>query len=172
MAMRRNPVVEKTCLVCGDVFAGGGGRLQRPADQKYCSNRCSASARIRTPVHQIRRMTDVEAAWLAGLFDGEGSIVELKRGATQMTKAWRITITNTCLPLLDRVEEVTGVHARVFMKRKAPNPKHTQAYFWQAYSTTAAEVLMQMLPYLIVKRERALLVLRQYRPETTLPAGG
>lgn len=152
--------------MCGVAFACGGGRLQRPKGQRFCSNRCSASAQIKTPWHEVRQMSDVECAWLAGLFDGEGSIVELKRGATQINKGWRIQITNTCTALLDRVDEVTGVHARVTKRRKVPNPKHAQAYDWQCYSTTAAAILVQMLPYLIVKRARALLVLAQYRPES------
>lgn len=114
-------------------------------------------------------MSQVEAAWLAGLFDGEGSIVELKRKDRQLTKGWRITITNTNTDLLDRVEEVTGVTARVLMKRRTLNPKHSQAFYWQCYSTTAAGVLLQMYPFLIVKRQRAAMVLQQYG---MMPSGG
>jgi hypothetical protein len=152
--LRVNPVFN-TCPVCGKEFqVGGAGRP--PADQKYCSNECNGLAQ---GYHaRPRTMTEVEIAWLAGLFDGEGSIV-LNRRNRPNSLSCRITVTNTFYPLLERVLEVTGTGVLQELTRYHTNPKHARSWNWQCNGTNARLILKQILPWLIVKKERAEIIL-------------
>lgn len=144
---------KKECPKCGDVFLTGG--QGRPAHyQKYCSRGCQNAASGGQP--RPRQLTELETAWLAGLFDGEGSIVFAK-GRKQ--RSVTISMHNTCYPLLKRVEEITKT-GRVFDHSKyRTSPKHSDVWVWQCYGQNARILLRQMLPWLIVKKDRALKVL-------------
>lgn len=96
-------------------------------------------------------MGRTDAAWLAGLFDGEGSIVNTRR--SQRGYSLRITITNTCRPLLERVREVTGT-GKIVNQRNAT--ERTKAcWYWTCGSKNACNLLAQMRPWLIVKADKA-----------------
>ena len=94
-------------------------------------------------------MEPVEAAWLAGLFDGEGSIIFPNHRKRNV----RIDITNTHLPLLQHVKSVTGTGQLIHWTPR--NPKHSERWNWQVYNHKAVLLLQQMLPWLIGKHERA-----------------
>jgi hypothetical protein len=101
------------------------------------------------------RLTSEEAAWFAGLFDGEGTIVEPHlSNPNRKNKGLRIAITNTHLPLLWKVQEVAGC-GQIIEQGKPTSSRHAQAYQWATYSDNARSLLEQMEPWLIVKRERA-----------------
>jgi hypothetical protein len=135
----------KVCPVCGKTFYVGGLGSRRT--QKLCSLKCAGTQRAPA----ARKMTEPECAWLAGLFDGEGSVVYAKRGNS---KSLRICISNTNEELLARILEVVGTGTLVSQKRYAEH--HAPAWVWQCYSANARDLLEQMLPWLIVKREKAL----------------
>jgi hypothetical protein len=150
-----HPVVNfpKPCEICGEVF--------KPLTKtsRYCSRACYAVARVGKPKHssmtsKARKLARSDAAWLAGLFDGEGSIVFVHKD--RPTPSARITICNTCRPLLERVQEVSGI-GQIIVQRRAgqDNPNHSASWVWQTYSANARDLLAQMLPWLIVKREKA-----------------
>jgi hypothetical protein len=90
------------------------------------------------------------AAYIAGLVDGEGSIILYKRGTgVQM----RLTIANTYQPVLSWMVDVTGVGAVI--TRSSTNINHKAGAWWQANSEAAETVLRQIRPYLIIKAEQA-----------------
>ena len=106
-----------------------------------------------------REMSDPEAAWLAGVFDGEGSLVFYRRpnGKT----GWAISIVNTCQELLDRCQVVTGAG---YFGSKRVNSGNKPQYTWMVQrQRNIASLLRQMLPWLIVKREKAEAFLLQWR---------
>jgi hypothetical protein len=145
--MRR---IEKRCPVCHEVFSV-------PPSQVHvvcCSRRCAAALKRHGSLQQIRQMTDAEVAWLAGIFDGEGSIIlsQRKRSGTGYVRA---TITNTVLPLLERVIEVTGVGSITHVEKSKNNPRHQDSYTWHAGGAYSLELIRQMRPWLIAKAERA-----------------
>lgn len=92
--------------------------------------------------------------WLAGLFDGEGSIVIAQRKRTP-TGHFRIHVTNTVVPLLERIKEYTEVGDIKLLSRKEKNPRHSDAYIWVVGGGKALEVLRQIRPWLIAKADRA-----------------
>ncbi len=98
-------------------------------------------------------MTQIESAWLAGLFDGEGCVAIPSRYRQRNTPSYRIEIANTDMPLLEQVVKVTGVSTiRTHLR---DNPRHKTAYHWEAGGADALSLLRQMRPWLIVKAERA-----------------
>lgn len=138
------------CAWCGKEFeTGGRGRPKR--GQRFCSKQCQAYARVRE--HHVNEMTVAQAAYLAGLVDGEGSIIAVKR-TNGGRHTWRLQVANTQTVLLDWCIEATGVGSIVTTRRKSD--KHQDGHWWQCYSWNAYDVLRQIAPYMIIKRELAL----------------
>lgn len=143
------PTIVK-CAWCGKEFeTGGRGRPKK--GQRFCSGTCQAYARVKK--HHVNEMTVAQAAYLAGLVDGEGSIVAAKRNSEGRT-TWRLQVANTQTNLLEWCIEVTGVGTIVTSNRF--NPKHQTGHWWQCYSWNAYDVLRQIAPYMIIKRDLAL----------------
>lgn len=143
----RKPRVEKLCPTCGkDFLARWNWNLNHRGI--FCSRQCSwkkpSLARI---------MTEPEAAWLAALVDGEGSIVRHR----EKPNVFRLSIANNCVPLLEKVVVVAGV-GKVYKKTKPMKANHAQGYWWACYGESARALLRQMIPWLIVKRAKALAV--------------
>lgn len=100
--------------------------------------------------------------YMAGLFDGEGCV---------MVRVWRkpnsphiryqpaISLGMTYRPVIEQIHRQYGgsIHLNDHSKR---NKKHRAQFNWVASSQVAARVLRAMLPYLIVKKDEAELVLQ------------
>ena len=110
---------------------------------------------------------DVEIGWLAGVIDGEGSITLARRSDSHAFHVW-LTITNTCLPLLERAMDIMvrlGAekvylhyndrrHLRIGATQKRP--------CYRIYVGTLpgiTTILRAVLPQLTAKRPQAELVL-------------
>ncbi len=144
--------LERSCPECGTKFlVGGAGR--RRWNSTYCSRQCSAKHRwLELPGHErAREMSDTESAWFAGVFDGEGCIVwPVKTNI----KSVRLSVANTCVPLLEKVRVVSGT-GKVRMQQARKSRFHTQPWIWDCYGENARIVLRQIVPWLIVKKEAA-----------------
>jgi hypothetical protein len=115
-------------------------------------------------------MTELEAAWLAGLFDGEGSLnYELRayRGDHRNQTSpgsWRVRVrmTMTHQATIDRVQALAG-GGTVYTFRTASG---RQAWLWECSCRLAREMLAAIEPYVITKRERVLLALEAEQVRT------
>lgn len=150
----------KRCPACGKDFETGG----RAGDQAqiWCSRACMGTGRFRhgsTP----RQMSDVEAAYLAGVIDGEGTIMLYKANTVRL----RLVVANTKMALLEWCKEHTAVGS-IVVKAHA-NPRHSDSGTWQANAHAAEGVVAQIRPYLVIKAEQADLALdfqhRRLQPE-------
>lgn len=112
--------------------------------------------------------TDVWVAWLAGLFDGEGSIgLYEKSGKPQNgrnTRAWqmRVTITNTSQVLLDKIVAILKTHELAFYLQENQIQKANWKPRWQIIFTghsKARKFLELTRPYLVDKAKEADLLL-------------
>ena len=149
MPMLKVEPQKKVCPICGKAFeVGGRGRPRKT--QLVCSQKCNAYARVKK--HHVRQMSQTEAAYLAGLIDGEGSIIASKRDKTGRT-TWRLQVSSTTPILLEWCIEMTEVGTIVI--RKSQNPLHADSQWWQCYSWNAVDILRQILPYMILKRDKA-----------------
>ena len=102
-------------------------------------------------------ITEVQAAYLAGCFDADGSVSIAKSAVgTQGIKSpryvLRVNIVNTSLELMNWLYENFG---GLIKKRPLTNPeRHRQTYDWSFDNGKAIDVLELMYPYLIVKKDR------------------
>ena len=147
-----NPMkrTKKQCEACGKWFETGG-RLGHDS-KKYCSRECAGHGGIR--LSEPKQLTEEQAAYLAGFFDGEGSIIQVHG------HGWRITIYQSWREIIEWVMEVTGTGTTGQRNPTTSNiinhgPLKTQ-YWWNLYGKNAALLLEQLLPYMIVKKSRAL----------------
>src|SRR6266581_4389907 len=79
-----------TCQACGREVEAGG-RTGRDRQTKFCSRKCAFAARWRTG-SKSKQLTIPQAAYLAGVIDGEGSIMLYGR---RDSVAMRVAIANT-----------------------------------------------------------------------------
>lgn len=144
----------RKCVVCEKDFETGG----RAGNRKlFCSRVCQAFARVQHS--DVRKMNLADASYLAGLMDGEGSIVLAKK--RQMRATWRLQVSNTYFPLLEWCKTVTGCGS--VTRKVSTNPKHADSGNWQCYSWNARSILLQILPYMRIpeKIRRAQLLISE-----------
>ena len=91
-------------------------------------------------------MTDLEAAWLAGFFDGEGCLYVRKGGLE-----WSITVTNTDLPSLEKCFKTTGV-GHIYDKKVQGARKKT--YQWQVYRKAHVRAVLESVRPFITNEEK------------------
>jgi len=110
-----------------------------------------------------RRTNDIgttQAAYVAGLIDGEGTVA-LSRKHARDNRQLCVSISNTELPLLDYVLEIVGA-GKITAKRTA-HPEHTPSFTYAIHNRQALALLDQIAPHLrTYKRHRAQLILRDY----------
>ena len=96
-------------------------------------------------------MTDTELAWVAGFFDGEGSVVISKNAANSFYLVIEITNRNSsCL------QQLQAVFGGSIQKRDRGNPKWACCYVWFLGGGKAKEFLLAISPFLRIKGEQAL----------------
>ena len=117
----------------------------------------------------IRTMSEIERAWLAAVIDGEGSIgiyLSSKKDPSQ-GRAIFIQAANTFRPFVDRIHEVVGagsITAREYRSKLGNEHREKTIFqFGLKGSRRGMEVLEQILPYLIVKKEKAEAILKELR---------
>lgn len=114
-------------------------------------------------------MKETEKAYIAGLVDGDGSIMLLKchtdRGIED--HILRLRIGQTTEPVLTWVKLVTGVGN--IHRPKRNSPLHRSRYEWSCAGKKAFQVIQEIEPYLIVKKVHAAIA---FRFMETMPGHG
>jgi hypothetical protein len=143
----------KHCEVCGTEFiVGGVGNPKRT--QRFCSDLCQRRSRYRRG-RQANILNPEQRGYLAGIIDGEGSIILYKR---RDVVAMMLMVSNTGKMLLDWIAETTGVGA-VCAQYKATQ-KRKATWFWRCNADAAESVLKQIRPHLVLKTAQADLALK------------
>lgn len=152
--------IERTCQQCGATFRS---KSSAGARMNYCTRWCqnlAVSARS-----SVATLTPTEAAYLAGLIDGEGSVVVSDRRATRPGSSHPsvyLLIAGAYAPMHEWIVATTGV-GRVRIQPKSPQsvPGATKTvYSWRVHSTQAIAVLKQCVPFMLEKRKRTLRAIR------------
>lgn len=100
--------------------------------------------------------------WIAGFFDGEGSVSYYKSGPKGYPQT-RISIASTDRFVLEAIQSFTGVGA--ILPQKKADGRHKQLWAWHVGKGSDVEaVLLGMLPHLVVQKDRALLLLEACKP--------
>src|SRR3990167_6345123 len=96
-------------------------------------------------------MSNTEKAYLAGLIDGEGSIMlQIRKGKVISTI---LSITNTDMDMLNWVKNTTGVGN--INKQYDETEKRSASWFWRANGGAGEDILKQIFPFLITKKVQA-----------------
>ncbi|MBB6214547.1 hypothetical protein HNQ80_000630 [Anaerosolibacter carboniphilus] len=107
-----------------------------------------------------------ERAYIAGIIDGEGSIMLTKFHKNQFPSPC-ITIASTSLELLEWIKNTSKVGHVKSKKNYNPNC-HKDSYTYLVKYNDAISLLEQIEPFLIIpqKRVRAQLILNEYKSLT------
>jgi len=108
-----------------------------------------------------RIMSDVECAYVAGFWDGEGTIGIGKNYTSPyaggMSYHSRFEVSNTNIEVINKVRDMLG-NGRIG-KEKRENNKHKTLYRLKLTPNQVRHVLPQIKEYLIIKKEHALVLL-------------
>src|SRR5690349_20279552 len=96
-------------------------------------------------------MTDTQAAYLAGIVDGEGCIYVGKSGNNYMS-AW-VAICMTHKPTIEWIGEVTG--CGMVIEHRTKQQGRRKAWLWRLMSQQAVPFLRELLPHLVTKKFQA-----------------
>jgi hypothetical protein len=109
---------------------------------------------------QVRQLTAVEAAYIAGIIDGEGTI-SLSRRHKNEHRQLVISISSTEAELLEYIKATAG--AGRITKKKTYRSAHAPGITYAIDNRQALALLEQIAPYLkTCKARRAELVLNHY----------
>jgi hypothetical protein len=121
---------------------------------------------IVAPAQEYLKLSDVDAAYIAGFVDGEGSIGLWKETRKDNRIGWRykpvLTAANTDIPVLEWIRSVTGVGSIVehcWVNPVATTGGRRTCYVWRCSPQPTKHVLGQILPFLRLKPRQAELVL-------------
>lgn len=105
---------------------------------------------------QQNQVSQIELAYLAGYFDGEGCISFAK--ALKKYPYLTITLVTADLDSLKRFEAAFGGDVRPVKWGNKPHKR--QLYFWQKGGQNAQMILLALYPFLSAKKQIAELALR------------
>lgn len=155
--------VDRICRQCGASFkskSSAGARIN------YCSRWCQSLA-FTARAGVVRDLTVPEAAYLAALIDGEGTVMVMDRrksrpGSTHPSVT--LSIAGSYKPMHEWLIRTTGVGRVTNYRRVLDGPikSNKTCYAWRAQASTAVAVLRQTLPYMIEKADRAALAIRSF----------
>ena len=115
-------------------------------------------------------MTSSERAYVAGIIDGEGWLEFKRKKQRRNTRPgkpiYNVLIIRMEVPqvdgrLIDYLMETTGEGNRD-IKRFPNHPTHQDQHRWRLCHHAVYRVLKQIYKYLIVKREKATLIINHY----------
>ena len=115
-------------------------------------------------------MTSTEKAYVAGIIDGEGCVEfkwadrirrDLKGHPTYRTLICRLEVPQVDKRLIDWLMEITQEGTRD-IKRYPNNPNWHDQHRWRVGYHGVYRVLKQVYPYLIIKKQKAKLVIDHY----------
>jgi hypothetical protein len=93
---------------------------------------------------------DIEAAYAAGILDGEGSI-SLTRVRKNRYPSPQVSVSTTDPELLDWFRARFGGS---IVRKPSYKPTHSQSYEWKVTDREALRVLERMRPYMVIERKK------------------
>ena len=120
-------------------------------------------------------ITIADAAYLAGLFDGEGCVIykqhldTKRKDRPRRYKVWRISLemSMTDKGVMEWVHEVTGVgKLNLNVKNKSPSskPHYKDQWRWRCSHRDALKIAKLMWPYAQVKLHKLEQIIDHYEP--------
>ena len=114
----------------------------------------------------IEDLTEIDKAYLAGLVDGEGSILLARKSPSKngRTRYEPRVITTLCTPEpLHYFKEQTNLGFIHTHNAQKYNRRHSPSYQWTILTRQAEAFLKAIYPYLKIKRDQAEVILLFYQ---------
>lgn len=108
-------------------------------------------------------MNEIEKAYVAGIIDGEGTVTLAKHKSNALPSP-EISIANNDIKLLLWVQN--KVNGGVIVNKKKRKQHHHDSYTWTIRYDKAMRLLDDIRDYLIVKKQHADLILKEYKSVT------
>ncbi|HDK7161164.1 TPA: LAGLIDADG family homing endonuclease [Clostridium botulinum] len=111
-------------------------------------------------------MTNEQKAYIAGIIDGEGSIMLLRFHNNQFPSPC-ISISSTTIELLEWIKSLTKI-GTIKRKKNYNAEKHTDSFAYTIKYNDAINLLIQIEPYLVIKNKKAIarLIIKKYKSVT------
>lgn len=111
-------------------------------------------------------MIETEKAYIAGIIDGEGSIM-LTRFHKNQYHSPCVSISSTDIELLEWIKDTTKM-GNIIRKKNYNKEKHLDSYSYRVIYDNALKLLIAVEPYLIIekKKSRARFILDNYKNVT------
>jgi len=99
-----------------------------------------------------------QKAYIAGIVDGEGSLTIHKQRTGGMGYVVKLDVGNTCKEVIDYLQELfPGTVGEYY---KDPSIRRKTHWIWRIHARKIRELLPQILPYMIIKRDLAKIFMR------------
>lgn len=124
-------------------------------------------------------MTNTEKAWLAGILDGEGSIIitkdskaaEIKKTGRKLSPGYnlRVSVGMTHEATVRKIVELTGIG--FFAKPRDPRPDRRPCYYWSCSGLEAFRLLEDIEQFSVTKQAQ-IQVAKKFSNRTRCKTGG
>src|SRR3989338_3554776 len=94
---------------------------------------------------KVKKLSQTEAAYLAGIIDGEGTITLTRRNKNEHRQLV-VSISNCELPLLEYITRLVGTG--MIIKKHVLKPNHSQGYSLNLKNRQALDVVRMTYPFL------------------------
>ena len=103
----------------------------------------------------------VQFAYLAGLFDGEGSVLLSKDNSSQLFRRPSLSMTSTTLALLEICKDTFG---GIILSQKVYKEHYKPSWTWKVRNRKAIIAIQKLLPFINEpeKKRKMELILSQY----------
>ncbi|MCT8975907.1 hypothetical protein N4T77_04790 [Clostridium sp. CX1] len=111
-------------------------------------------------------MTAEEKAYIAGIIDGEGSIMLISLHKNQYPSPM-ISISSTTMELLEWIKSTVG-KGTIINKKNYNTERHKNSYTYYLKYNDAIELLKEIESYLVIKtkKKRAQMIINEYKDVT------
>lgn len=110
-------------------------------------------------------MTDLEKGYLAGLIDGEGSVMLMSTHSGTF-KSPQVSVASTDYEIINFLNE--KVPGGCISNKKIYKEHHKPSYTWKIINDKAITFLKEIEPYMLIpkKKKRARLIIDEYKKVT------
>ena len=112
----------------------------------------------------MNNLSEWQAAYLAGIIDGEGSVMLTNRRPSPTTfRKPAVSVASCDWELIEALKTLTGIGQ--FARKPPQKETHRESYSWAVRYNDALDFLEPVYPYMVIvkKRRRAEMLVRDYR---------
>lgn len=122
-------------------------------------------------------LRELEKAWMAGFIDAEGTVVidrQVRKDRPSPTYRVKISVCNVDRSTLQPFGEEYGgkIYHRMEARKGVSGSKWSDTFVWRCSSIACMRLLIDVLPYLKLKRAQAKVLMNLLREEPRMPRRG